>query len=163
MERKWTRTVWAIAVAVVLSWGWGVMLAEAQESKRTLAQFLAENRNATLSTIRADGTAQLTPVWFYWDGERFYISITSERVKYKNLKRDPRMSLCIDDVTGFSYAVAEGKAEIKEGDIWQDTRKILVKYRGEKGGAEYLERMKNEPRVLVILKPERWETRGLSG
>jgi len=162
MGKRQAAGIWAIAVTVTLSWGWGVILAEAQEAKRTLEQFLAEKRDATMATIRANGTPQLTPVWFYWDGERFYISTTRERIKYKNLKQNPRMSLCIDDATGFSYVVAEGKAEIKEQDIWEDTRKILVKYRGEEGEGEYLERLKKQSRVLVILKPERMETYGLS-
>ena len=134
----------------------------AQEDKRTVESFLAESRNATLATIRANGTPQLTPVWFVWDGEQFIITMTTERAKYKNLVRDARMSLCIDDVTGFGYVTAEGEAEIREQDIWADTRKILVKYRGEEGGAEYLERLKTEPRVLVVMKPTRMETLGLA-
>lgn len=163
MRERQAAGMWTVAVVVALGWGWGVTLVEAQEAKERLNRFLAEKRNATMATIRANGTSQLTPVWFYWDGERFYISTTRERIKYKNLKRNPRMSLCIDDVTGFFYVVAEGKAEIKEQDIWEDTRKILIKYRGEKGGEEYLERLKKEPRVLMILKPERVKTYGLSG
>ena len=134
----------------------------AQEDKRTVESFLAESRNAIMATIRANGTPQLTPVWFVWDGEQFTISITTERAKYKNLVRDTRMSLCIDDVTGFGYVTAEGKVEIREQDIWEDTRKILVKYQGEEGGAKYLERMKTEPRVLVVMKPTRMETVGLA-
>lgn len=134
----------------------------AQEDKRTVESFLAESRNATMATIRANGTPQLTPVWFAWDGEQFTISITTERAKYKNLVRDARMSLCIDDVTGFGYVTAEGTVEIREQDIWEDTRKILVKYQGEEGGMEYLERMKTEPRVLVVMKPTRIETVGLA-
>ena len=134
----------------------------AQESKRTVESFLAESRNATMATIRANGTPQLTPVWFVWDGEQFLISITTERAKYKNLVRDARMSLCIDDVAGFGYVVAEGTAEIREKDIWADTRKIVVKYRGEAGGEDYLENMKTQPRVLLVLKPTRMETLGLA-
>ena len=134
----------------------------AQEDKRTVESFLAESRNATMATIRANGTPQLTPVWFVWDGEQFIVSITTERAKYKNLVRDTRMSLCIDDVTGFGYVTAEGKVEIREQDIWEDTRKILVKYQGEEGGAKYLDRMKTEPRVLVVMKPTRMETVGLA-
>ncbi len=101
-------------------------------------------------------------MWFLWDGEQFFISITSERAKYKNLVRDARMSLCIDDVTGYGYVTAEGKAEMREKDIWDDTRKILVKYRGEEGGDAYLKNMKTQPRVLVVMKPTRMETLGLA-
>lgn len=136
--------------------------AQADDQQRTLAQFLAEKRNASMATIRANGSPQLTPVWYHWDGERFIISITKERAKYKNLVRDPRMSLCIDDVTGYTYYVAEGKAQIRETDIWDDTRKILVKYRGEEGGAAYLEQLKKQNRVLVVLKPTRVEKHGLT-
>ena len=143
----------------------GLMLvcsSTAYSQDKTLAAFLAEKRNATLATIRADGSSQLTPVWFHWDGEQFSISMTTERVKYKNLARDPRISLCIDDVTGYAYVTAEGKAEIRDSDIWDDTRKILVKYSGEEGGAAHLERLKKEPRVLVVFTPTRMETLGLA-
>ena len=104
-----------------------------------------------MATIRTNGSSQLTPVWFNWDGEQFMISITTDRAKYKNLVRDPRMSLCIDDVTGYTYVVAEGKAEIRDTDIWEETGKILTKYRGKEGGAAYLEQLKKQPRVLVVL------------
>ena len=153
--------VWGIAGSIIFT----LLPANpllAEEGKRTLESFLIESRNATMATIRADGTPQLTPVWFVWDGEQFIISITTERAKYKNLARDARMSLCVDDVTGFGYVTAEGKAEIREKDIWDDTRKILVKYRGEEGGDAYLKNMKTQPRVLIVMKPTRMEILGLA-
>ena len=152
-----------ITLGLVLTvWCGLVGVAYGEDQQRTLAQFLAERRNATMATTRANGSAQLTPVWYYWDGEQFLISVTKERAKYKNLVRDPRMSLCIDDVTGYTYYVAEGTAKIRETDIWDDTRKILVKYRGEEGGAAYLEQLKKQNRVLIVLHPTRVEKRGLA-
>ena len=136
--------------------------ADLAAEQKTVGQFLAEKRNATMATIRQNGTSQLTPVWFYWDGKRFYVSITRERVKYKNLKRDPRLSLCIDDVMGHAYVVAEGTAQIQEEDIWDNTRRIVLKYRGEADAHTFLERLKTQARVVVILKPERMEVLGLS-
>lgn len=159
-RRRWTGCIGGLGGLVLLLGLIGPTWA--QESQRTVDSFLAEKRNATMATIREDGTSQLTPVWFLWDGEQFFISITSERAKYKNLVRDTRMSLCIDDVTGFGYVTAEGKAEIREEDIWDDTRKILVKYRGEEGGDAYLKNMKTQPRVLVVMKPTRMKTLGLA-
>ena len=44
-------------------------------------QFLAEPRNIMVAAIRRDGRPQVTPNWFYWDGERFYISTTKTRQK----------------------------------------------------------------------------------
>ena len=154
-------TTWLIITCVVFGVSGNVGLATAQEDQRTLDQFLAEKQNATMATIRANGSSQLTPVWFNWDGEQFTISITTDRAKYKNLVRDSRMSLCIDDVTGYAYVTAEGQAEIRATDIWEETGKILTKYRGEEGGGAYLEQLKKQPRVLIVLKPSRMELRGL--
>ena len=159
-QKRWTGCIWGLEGLLLLLGLTGPTWA--QESQRTVESFLAEKRNATMATIREDGTSQLTPVWFVWDGEQFLISITSERAKYKNLARDARMSLCIDDVTDYGYVTAEGKAEIREKDIWDDTRKILVKYRGEEGGDAYLKTMKTQQRVLVVMKPTRMETLGLA-
>ena len=44
--------------------------------------FLAEPRNVIVAGIRRDGRPQLSPNWFYWDGERFYVSTTRDRAKY---------------------------------------------------------------------------------
>src|ERR687891_255459 len=84
---------WMVLTVITFCVIWGITPTDAEETKTTLEQFLAEKRNATMATIRANGTSQLTPVWFYWNGEQFYISITTERAKYHNLVRDPRMSL----------------------------------------------------------------------
>ena len=128
--------------------------------RKTFESFLTESRNATMATIRADGTPQLTPVWFLWDGEQFILTSTTERAKYRNLARDARMSLCIEELT--VYVTAEGKAEIREKDIWDDTRRICVKYGGEERGDAYLKNMKTQPRVLIVMKPTRMEMEDLA-
>src|SRR3989442_1548644 len=79
-------------------------------SQDKIATFLAGKRNAILATIKQDGSPQLTPVWYRWDGEQFWVSITKERAKYKNVRRDPRVSLCVDDAETFTTVMASGKA-----------------------------------------------------
>src|SRR5215510_10403799 len=97
-------------------------------TKEEIEGFLAERRNAVLGTIRKDGAPQLNPMWFNWTGEVFHISTTRTRFKYAHLRRDPRITLCIDDATGFKTVIVEGRAEIVENDIWGPTRKIVEKY-----------------------------------
>ena len=63
--------------------------------------FLAEPRNVMVAGIRRDGRPHLSPNWFYWDGQRFYVSTTRDRVKYAIFRRDPRAQLLVDDPTGF--------------------------------------------------------------
>lgn len=126
-------------------------------SQEQINTFLAGKRNAILATIKQDGGPQLTPVWYRWDGERFWVSITKERAKYKNVMRDPRVSLCVDDAETFTTVIATGKAVITEENLWADTQKIVERYRGPEGGAAYVKGMqeRNEPRVLLVLKPEK--------
>ena len=76
--------------------------------------FLAEPKNIIVAGIRKDGRPHVSPNWFFWDGERFYVSTTRPRVKYKIFSRDPRVELVVDDATGHRYAALSGTVEILE-------------------------------------------------
>jgi len=129
-------------------------------TKAQIEDFLSERRNATIATINKDGTPQLTPVIYYWDGTTFYVSVTKETVKYKNIKRDPRISVIVDDVLNHHCVIAKGKATIQEDNIWETTRKIIHKYYGAEEGAPYLEQLKKQNRVLIGLKPTKMQAWG---
>ena len=52
---------------------------------------------AHLGTVRPDGSPQVNPMWFSWDGTHLRFTHTSERQKYRNVQADPRVSVAIDD------------------------------------------------------------------
>lgn len=79
-----------------------------------LAAFLAEPFNVQVAGIRKDGRPHLSPNWFYWDGEKFYVSTTRTRAKYKVFRRDPRVELVIDDPVGHRYVGLSGTVEVLE-------------------------------------------------
>ncbi|MBI3757547.1 MAG: TIGR03618 family F420-dependent PPOX class oxidoreductase [Deltaproteobacteria bacterium] len=122
--------------------------------------FLSERRNAAIATLNTKGDPQLTPVIFYWDGSAFYFSVTKETVKYRNIKRDPRISVIVDDVLDHHCVLAAGKAKIRENDIWDMTSKIVYKYYGKEEGDPYLEHLKKQNRVLIVLKPKKIQSWG---
>ncbi|HXG21236.1 MAG TPA: PPOX class F420-dependent oxidoreductase [Methylomirabilota bacterium] len=130
--------------------------------KEEIERFLAERRNAVLGAIRKDGAPQLNPMWFHWTGDVFYISTTRTRFKYNHLKRDPRVTLCIDDVTGFRTVIVEGRAEIIEDDIWGPTRAIVEKYVDKDHVEARMARLRTEPRVLLKIHPDKWISWDLS-
>ena len=76
--------------------------------------FLAEPRTIVVAGVRKNGRAHVTPNWFFWDGDRFYISTTKDRVKYAIFRRDPRVQLLVDDSTGHRALFVSGAVEIRE-------------------------------------------------
>jgi PPOX class probable F420-dependent enzyme len=83
-------------------------------SPAALAAFLAEPRNVIVAGIRKDGRPHLSPNWFYYDGEKFYVSTTRNRAKYRIFRRDPRAELVVDDATSYRYVQLTATAEIRE-------------------------------------------------
>ena len=59
-------------------------------------EFLSGRWIARLATHGTDGYPHIAPLWYYWDGESFYVSLTRNRQSCKNLKQNPRCSVVID-------------------------------------------------------------------
>ena len=60
-----------------------------------LEAFLRPSLIAVAATVGNEGMPQLTPVWYDYRDGAMLISVTKERLKYKNLVRDSRMSVCV--------------------------------------------------------------------
>jgi PPOX class probable F420-dependent enzyme len=121
---------------------------------------LSKSNNAIIGVNRAHGGPQLTPVWYVWDGEAFYFSTTRDRAKYMNLKRDPSISLIVDDLESHKYITAYGRAKIIEENVGELTRPIIKRYVPADMVEQSVTAIKNDPtRVLVVLRPEKILTR----
>lgn len=122
--------------------------------------FLQAPRHAILATNSRDGAPQLSPVWYIYEDERFYIGITSDTAKYRNLRRDPRVSLCIDggreDVRS---VIVTGTAELHEkADPLQVPMRwrIISHYIADPEEAHrYAESSKDWDAVLVVVTPNK--------
>jgi PPOX class probable F420-dependent enzyme len=75
-------------------------------------EFAAGQRNAVLTTLRADGRPQQSVIFFAADGDRFTISITDDRAKTRNLRRDPRGALFIKGGDPFTWVSLDGHVEL---------------------------------------------------
>jgi PPOX class probable F420-dependent enzyme len=81
-----------------------------------------------LGTINKDGSSHITPIWYILD-ENNYITFTTyfKSVKAKNLIRDSRISICVDDQTPpFSFVLVNGSAKVfsQPEDLLRWTTKI---------------------------------------
>ena len=126
-------------------------------STEKIEAFLAEPRNVVVAGIRRNGRPHLSPNWFSWDGQRFYVSTTRGRVKYAIFRRDPCAQLLIDDSTGFRAVLVPATVEIRE-----DIAAELPRFRAirEKHGMavpsddEHLRSLLAEGRVLLAITPD---------
>lgn len=75
----------------------------------------AGTRTAKLATVRADGRPHVAPVWFVLDGDSLVFMTAATTVKGRNLRRDPRVSLTVDDEAfPYAFVLVEGEATLQE-------------------------------------------------
>ncbi len=119
--------------------------------------FLAEPRNIILAGLRRNGEPHLSPNWFYFDGERFYVSTTRTRAKYSVFRRNPRGVVLVDDSTGARYVRVGVTVEVREDLVAELPRFRAIR---EKMGVavpsdeEFLARLRSEGRVLLAMTPD---------
>ncbi|MDP6300045.1 MAG: PPOX class F420-dependent oxidoreductase [SAR202 cluster bacterium] len=125
------------------------------ENRAKLAEFLEPSRIVVVATIGRNGMPQLTPNWYWFDGETISISTTKNRVKYRNLSRDHRMSVCIySEPRAADYAMVTGTVTISDDEsIWPTTRKIIERYADPDRIERQLTEMRTQGRVILSLTP----------
>jgi PPOX class probable F420-dependent enzyme len=115
-------------------------------------------RDAILAVNRPEGGPQVTPVWFIWDGEAFWLSIRNHSAKYRYMRRDQNISVLVDEPDNARYVLAYGRAEIFDENLRAHPvlRSMLEKYDVSKEEMEKgLDELSRPERVLVRLRPEK--------
>ncbi|MBB1254890.1 PPOX class F420-dependent oxidoreductase [Streptomyces sp. OF3] len=111
-------------------------------------------RTGKLATVRADGAPHVAPVWFLLDGDELVFNTGARTVKGRNLARDARASLCVDDdAPPFSYVIFSGRARLVEDlpEVRHWAARIGARYMGEDRAEEYGERNGVPGELLVRL------------
>ena len=128
-------------------------------TKAEYREFLLRGtKTGKLATVRKDGRPHVVPVWFYLDGDTLLFTTGGESLKYKNMKRDPRVSITIDDQTPpYSYVMIEGTVSFSEdpGEILHWATRIGGRYMGEDRAEAYGKRNSAPGEVIVRIKPTR--------
>jgi PPOX class probable F420-dependent enzyme len=114
---------------------------------------------ANLGTIMRDGNPQVTPVWVDYDGKYVRVNSALGRVKDKNMRRDPRVSLAIQDPDNpYRYVEIRGKVvEITQNGADDHINKLSQKYLGK---SEYPYRKPGEVRVTYKIEPQKISSNG---
>ncbi|MFJ2021108.1 MULTISPECIES: PPOX class F420-dependent oxidoreductase [Streptomyces] len=115
-------------------------------------------RTGKLSTVSADGSPHVAPIWFLLDGDEVVFNTGKETVKGRNLARDGRAALCVDDDRPpYGFVVLRGRAELSEdlSELRHWATRIGGRYMGEERAEEFGARNGVPGELLVRLRIEK--------
>jgi PPOX class probable F420-dependent enzyme len=121
--------------------------------------FLSEGtKTGKLATVRYDGRPHVVPIWFVLDGDNLIFTTGESSVKAKNMIRDSRVSISVDDQTPpYSFVTVEGTVSISENPeemLYWATR-IGARYMGEEQAEAFGERNAVKGELLVTITPSK--------
>jgi PPOX class probable F420-dependent enzyme len=128
----------------------------------SVVEFANTTHRGVLSTFRRDGSVQMSIVSCgpFRDGIAF--TVTEERVKLKNLRRDPRCTLLVSKESWWGFVVLQGRAQIMSADNTdpEEFRMALRDaYRAASGSEhsnwdEYDQAMRDDRRSIIVVVPD---------
>ncbi|MEU4311345.1 PPOX class F420-dependent oxidoreductase [Nocardia sp. NPDC024068] len=128
--------------------------------RSALLEFLGSRHHGVLVTHRSDGSPQMSPVTCGLDPEgRVVVSTYPGRAKTRNIRRDPRVSICVlSDEFNDAYVQVDGRAEVIDMPAAADG--LVDYYRGIAGEHpdwdEYRAAMARQNKSLIRIEIDRW-------
>jgi PPOX class probable F420-dependent enzyme len=143
----------------------------AEMSEKEIRRLLMQGTfTGKLATVKKDGSSHIVPIWFVLDGSNkngngdrkdgdIIFTTNGSSVKAKNIERDNRVSICVDDQTPpFSFVIVYGTAKIhhyRQNELFRFATRIARRYMGKDNAEDYGRRNSAEGEVLVRIKAKR--------
>jgi PPOX class probable F420-dependent enzyme len=128
-------------------------------SREEVAAFLSHGtRTGKLATTMRDGSPHVMPVWFILEGEEIVFNTGSGTVKGRNLRRDPRVSIAVDEqAPPYSFVHVRGRAALSEDpdELLRTATLLGARYMGAERAEEFGRRNAAPGELLVRVRPER--------
>lgn len=134
------------------------------ELRDDVRAFLDEPRFGVLGTVNANGSPQQTVMWYAMRGDTVMMNTRRGRQKDRNLLRDARASLCIED--GFRYVTLDGTIRmVEDQDVAQADIAALARRYHDADEAERMARDVFAPqeRISLLLSFDRVDIHGFDG
>jgi PPOX class probable F420-dependent enzyme len=139
----------------------------AKMSNKEIKKFLMQGTfTGKLTTVKKDGSPHIVPIWFVLDEKKdqttrkigdIIFTTYKGSVKARNIERDGRVSICVDDQTPqFSFVIIEGSAKTiryRQKELLKWATRIARRYVGEDEAEAYGKRNSGEDEVVVRIKP----------
>ena len=127
-------------------------------TSQRILEFTQHNYLAVLSTVYPSGGPQAFPVWYEYDGECFTITSEAGAAKVRNIRRNPKIALCVTDTTRQVKSLTVlGRAELlMENNRAQELhRRLSVRYLGPEEGEQWADSWTDEEMALIRVVPDR--------
>ncbi|MFG3439584.1 pyridoxamine 5'-phosphate oxidase family protein [Nonomuraea sp. NPDC047897] len=121
-------------------------------TEEALVKLLGEQQFGVLATVRRTGHPALSTVLYRWDpaARVVRISTTADRLKARQVRNDPHVALHVRGPDVWSFAVAEGEAEVSSSP------EELLAFAGEQPDpAAFLDQQARERRVVIRIDVSR--------
>ena len=120
-------------------------------------ELLGEPIISIVTTLRADGTPHMTPVWHLVEGGAVVIAVGRETVKARNVRSNPAVALCVAaDESPQRWLLLNGTARVSEEGVAELVRAVSAHYLGEEESGPYAEDILGKVDfVLLRIAPER--------
>lgn len=131
----------------------------ATDIPESFKDLFAKKAFAHLATLMQGGSPQVTPVWCDFDGALIWLNSAKGRIKDKNMRRDKRVALSIQDPdNAYRYLEIRGEVvEITEDGADAHIDRLAKKYLGKD---IYPLRAAGEVRVIYKIRPQKISTMG---
>jgi PPOX class probable F420-dependent enzyme len=117
---------------------------------------LSEKRVLRIATVDAHCSPHVSSVWFIFENGVFWISTAEDRLKVKNIKTNPNVSLIVDtDEPPYKGVIVEGKAELVTENVFEVTKRITQKYVDPASLDSTLKELMRAPRILIKVEPRK--------
>jgi PPOX class probable F420-dependent enzyme len=123
--------------------------------------FLKGRRIAVLVTTAPDGTPVPTPIWYVYRDGVFYFRSAGNAVKTRNIERDPRVSICVQDERApYRSVVAYGEASVgdAQGGLEHEMPRRYLGMVGARAYESTREAIEQGPEVTIVVRPSRYVT-----
>jgi len=126
-------------------------------NQNEINDFLSQGtKTGKLATVREDGRPHLAPIWFAWNEGKIIFCTGDGSVKGKNMRRNPQVSICVDDESPpYAFVIIQGTAKLHDNhkDLLKWNTIFARRYMGEKLAEVYGKRNAVEGSLLVEVTP----------
>jgi PPOX class probable F420-dependent enzyme len=144
-----------------------VRASRAMETSKTFSppavEFLQHPFASQLVTINPKGSPQVTIMWFKYEDGALLFTTTTDRIKFRNMQKDPRATLAVTDPTNmYKWVIVHGKLSVDKRDPQAFYRGLADHYLTGEALEAWKKTAQMENRTVLKLTPTQVRTMGLA-